>query len=163
MLWICRPWSRNKSYPVFFRVFPKRGELTRGGPWRCPLQGNRHHIRRAPRNSSRTSIFPGLSKWYASHHQIVPGRLTCLQNYTVKERPHSRRFRHATGMGTWTWIKQFNPDKCGVIRITNKRHSLAQEYYIHGTKLQTVNDAKYLGVAISSDLSWSKRGQEGNY
>ena len=50
---------------------------------------------------------------------------------------------------------QFNADKCEVIRITNKRNPLAHDYDIHGTKLQTVKNAKYLGVTISSDLSWN--------
>ena len=51
---------------------------------------------------------------------------------------------------------QFNPDKCEVIRITNKRNPLTNKYYIHDTELLTVKDAKYLRVTVSSDLSWNK-------
>ena len=54
------------------------------------------------------------------------------------------------------WRMQFNPDKCEVVRITNKRNPLVHKYHIYGTQLQTVKDAKYLGVTISSDLSWNK-------
>ena len=54
------------------------------------------------------------------------------------------------------WHMQFKPDKCEVIRITNKRNPLTNKYCIHDTELQTVKDAKYLGVTVSSDLSWNK-------
>ena len=54
------------------------------------------------------------------------------------------------------WLMQFDPDKCEVIRITNKRNPLTNKYYIHDTELLTVKDAKYLGVTVSSDLSWNK-------
>ena len=53
------------------------------------------------------------------------------------------------------WLMQFNADKCEVIRITNKRNPLAHDYHIHRIKLQTVKNAKYLGLTISSDLSWN--------
>ena len=51
---------------------------------------------------------------------------------------------------------QFNPDKCEVIRVTNKRNPFTKKYCIHDTELLTVKDAKYLGVTVSSDLSWNK-------
>ena len=49
------------------------------------------------------------------------------------------------------WLMQFNPDKCEVIRITNKRSPHQQV-----TASMTLNHAKYLGVTVSSDLSWNK-------
>ena len=51
---------------------------------------------------------------------------------------------------------QFNLDKYDAIRTTNKRNPLTNKYYVHDTELQTVKDAKYLGVTVSLDLSWNK-------
>jgi hypothetical protein len=48
----------------------------------------------------------------------------------------------------------FNPDKCEVLRITNKRNKIMANY-IHGQQLQIVDNAKYLGLTISKNLSWN--------
>ena len=36
-----------------------------------------------------------------------------------------------------------------------QKEPLTQEYIIHGAKLQTEREAKYLELTISSDLSWN--------
>ena len=54
-----------------------------------------------------------------------------------------------------TWQMSFNPDKCEVLRITNKRNKIMANYYIHGKQLQIVDNAKYLGLTISKNLSWN--------
>jgi hypothetical protein len=56
-----------------------------------------------------------------------------------------------------TWQMSFNPDKCELIRITNKRNKIIVNYYIHGQQLQIVDNAKYLGLTISKNLSWNNR------
>ena len=53
------------------------------------------------------------------------------------------------------WLMEFNPDKCEVIRFTNRRESKIATYYsIHDQKLKEVKCAKYLGVTIDRTLSW---------
>ena len=54
------------------------------------------------------------------------------------------------------WQMAFNAEKCEVLCISNKKHPLQHNYFIHGQKLSTKTDSKYLGVTISSNLSWSK-------
>ena len=53
------------------------------------------------------------------------------------------------------WLMKFNPEKCEVLRVTNKtRHILTAQYTIHGTTLQTVDEAKHLGVTIHGKINW---------
>ena len=52
------------------------------------------------------------------------------------------------------WDMKFHPDKCVVLRITRKLTPHKYKYYLRGHCLKSVNNAKYLGVEISSDLRW---------
>ena len=53
------------------------------------------------------------------------------------------------------WLMSFNPDKCEVLRVTNKRkHTLHTQYKIHDRILNTVDKTNYLGVTIQSKLNW---------
>ena len=54
------------------------------------------------------------------------------------------------------WSKQFHPDKCFLLKITNKLKFIDSSYQIHGTQLKLVEKAKYLGVIISKNLSWKQ-------
>jgi hypothetical protein len=53
------------------------------------------------------------------------------------------------------WLMDFHPAKCNVLRITRKRSRTTYQYTLHGHVLEEVTAAKYLGVTISSDMSWN--------
>ena len=54
------------------------------------------------------------------------------------------------------WNMQFNPSKCQVLQITKKAKPLNTKYILHNVELESVPAAKYLGVTIADNLSWSK-------
>ena len=49
----------------------------------------------------------------------------------------------------------FNPQKCQVLHVTNKRKPITYNYNIHGLPLETADTAKYIGVHLKSNLNWS--------
>ena len=53
------------------------------------------------------------------------------------------------------WQMHFNPDKCELIRITNKRKTINATYLIHNVQLKQTKRAKYLGLTFSDTLSWN--------
>ena len=53
------------------------------------------------------------------------------------------------------WDMEFNPSKCQVVRVTTSKSEIINTVYtLHGQDLEVVTRAKYLGVDISSVLSW---------
>ena len=54
------------------------------------------------------------------------------------------------------WDMEFNPSKCQVVRVTTSRSEvITTVYMLHGQVLEVVTSARYLGVDISSVLSWN--------
>ena len=57
-----------------------------------------------------------------------------------------------------SWEKEnkmeFHPQKCQVLRITNKKRKICSTYTIHDTILGETEKAKYLGVIINNKLTW---------
>ena len=58
------------------------------------------------------------------------------------------------------WDMEFNQDKCTVIHITRSKKPIPSSYVLHGRVLETVSSAKYLGVNISSNLTWTDHIQK---
>jgi hypothetical protein len=50
---------------------------------------------------------------------------------------------------------EFNPSKCQVVRISNKRNLYLSSYNIRGHVLEVTDSAKYLGVHIDSKLNFN--------
>ena len=53
------------------------------------------------------------------------------------------------------WMISFNPQKCKVLRVTNKRNPILHNYYIEDALIKEVSSATYLGVTIDSKLTWN--------
>ena len=54
------------------------------------------------------------------------------------------------------WKKLFNLQKCEFLRITNKKHPILAQYTLQSKTIKEVTHAKYLGVTIDKNLSWSE-------
>ena len=53
------------------------------------------------------------------------------------------------------WDMEFNPSKCQVVHATGSKIPIKKDYVLHGQVLESVSCAKYLGVDISSSLTWN--------
>ena len=52
-----------------------------------------------------------------------------------------------------TWLLKFSIPKCHVLKVTRAtKHKIISDYYLHDTPLQIVENCKYLGITIQSDL-----------
>ena len=61
-------------------------------------------------------------------------------------------------LASWekNWKMEFHPQKCQVIHITKNRNKIKNTYTLNGHTLESADNAKYLGVTITSDLSWNQ-------
>jgi len=50
---------------------------------------------------------------------------------------------------------EFHPDKCQIIPITHNKKPVHNKYTLNGHVLQTTQNAKYLGLTVTSNLSWN--------
>ena len=53
------------------------------------------------------------------------------------------------------WDMKFHPDKCEVLPVGRKRQPIPHDYMRYGQTLQFVEYLGYLGVTLSSALSWN--------
>ena len=53
-----------------------------------------------------------------------------------------------------TWLMRFNAKKCHLLKISRQRKPLQTHYYIDSSKLEEVQHYPYLGVELTSDLTW---------
>jgi hypothetical protein len=50
----------------------------------------------------------------------------------------------------------YDPEKCSVLTITNKKNPVKHNYLLHNHTLESVSSAKYLGITLQSDLKWTQ-------
>ena len=53
------------------------------------------------------------------------------------------------------WDMEFNPGKCQVLHITRARNPIKSTYTMHSKTLQSVSSTRYLGVDLSTNLSFN--------
>ena len=116
---------------------------TGSGTRRCAFQGYRSHIRSATRNSPRTLAVP--CPLFLVYINDMPETISSTARlfadvslvYRIIHTKEDLLQKDLDKIQKWErdWLMQFNPDKCEVIRITNKRNPLTNKYYIHDTEL----------------------------
>ena len=67
--------------------------------------------------------------------------------------------RDALAQWEHIWQMEFDPSKCELMRITNKKNPIVFNYCIEAIPIVQVAHTKYLGATISSNLSWNEHVQ----
>lgn len=55
-----------------------------------------------------------------------------------------------------TWLMKLNVSKCKYMQVTRKRTNLSYAYSLYSTTLSQVESYRYLGIHITSKLTWSE-------
>jgi hypothetical protein len=83
----------------------------------------------------------------------------CVMYRSVKSNEdHASLQQDLRNLELWEqkWCMTFNADKCSTITITRKKKPLNFSYELHSQILERVDSATYLGVELSSDLTWAR-------
>ena len=59
-----------------------------------------------------------------------------------------------TSILRYAWLMRFNARKCHLLKITRQREPLQTQYSIDDSHLEEVQHHPYLGVELTSDLTW---------
>ena len=81
----------------------------------------------------------------------------CLLYRTIDSVADSNQVQQdLDSMVNWsnTWLMRFNAAKCYLLKITRQQKYTPTNYNINGVQLQEVNHHPYLGVELTSDLTW---------
>ena len=73
----------------------------------------------------------------------------------INDLPEQVKSRVRLFAGEQRWDMSFNPSKCQFVHITRANCPIQNRYILHNTVLESVRSAKYLGVTISDNLSWT--------
>ena len=82
----------------------------------------------------------------------------CVCYREIKDEEDTMKLQRAIDrLGSWTrkWGMRFQSVKCNMMQLTRKRIKKIHASYIEGTDLENVENVKYLGVTITSDLGWN--------
>ena len=111
-----------------------------------------------------TDLAPSNSFCLSMTYQIVSWpKQDCLQT-TVSSTDLLRLQRTAYSYkkictdwlsGKTKWGMCFHPEKCSILRVTRARSPVLHPYTLKGQILHTDEQSKYLGIDITSNLSWN--------
>lgn len=97
-------------------------------------------------------------------HNLTPGTVTRLFAddcviYRPIRSPVDRQILQSDidTLQRWaeTWQMCFNPKKCNIMHISTRRTCHPHPYFMAGIELESVKEHRYLGVTLTSSLSWN--------
>ena len=98
---------------------------------------------------------PGLFLYYIKTN--INSKTLRRRHNSVPDNIQQQLQKDLDKLGHWEneWCMKFHPDKCTVLRVTNKKKIIDAKYQLHGHTLESVTSAKYLGLTFTNKLQWA--------
>ena len=97
-----------------------------------------------------------LPEWVASKTRLFADDCILYRTiHTQQDRDILQQDLHHLELWELTWGMEFHPWKCNSMSITRSRTSIENRYSLKGHIFENVKEAKYLGVTLSSNLTWN--------